>query len=63
MDQMIYTGFTLNCKGKIGLQGQSVFERMLNYFEQMPMRETRECKNFISFLMELIFFENFEKFS
>ena len=42
-----------------------MFERMLKYFEQRPMREMRECKmqNFISFLMVLIFLENFEFFS
>ena len=42
-----------------------MFERMLKHFEQRPMRERRECtlQNFISLLMVLIFFENFEKFS
>ena len=42
-----------------------MFERMLKYFEQRPMRERRECKmqNFISFLMVLICFENFGNFS
>ena len=41
-----------------------MFERVLKYFEQRPMRERRECKmeNFIIFLIVLIFFENFEKF-
>ena len=34
-----------------------MFERILRYFEQKPMRERRECKmqNFISFLMVLFF--------
>ena len=42
-----------------------MFERMLEYFKQKPMRERRECKmqNFISFLMVLIVFENFENCS
>ena len=42
-----------------------MFERMLKYFEQRPMRERRGCKmqSFFSFLMVLIFFENFENFS
>ena len=42
-----------------------MFEQMLKYFEQRPMRERRECKmqNFISFLLVLICFENFGNFS
>ena len=41
-----------------------MFEWMLKYFEQRQMRERRKCKmqNFISFLMELTFFENLENF-
>ena len=40
-----------------------MFERILKYFQQRPITERRGCKmqNFISFLMVLIFFENFEK--
>ena len=55
----------INSPGTIVPSGVTVFERMLKYFEQKPMMETRECKlqNFISFLMVLTFFENFEKFS
>ena len=41
-----------------------MFERMLKYFEHMPMTKRRECEmqNFISFLMDIIFFESFENF-
>ena len=41
-----------------------MFERILKYFQQKPITERRECKmqNFISFLIVLIVFENFEKF-
>ena len=40
-------------------------ERTLKYFERSPMRERQECEmqNFISFLMVLMIFENFEHFS
>ena len=46
-------------------RGHLVFEQMLKYFEQSPIRERRECmmQNFITFLMVLIFFENFVNFS
>ena len=42
-----------------------MFERMLKYFEQRPMGERRKSKmqNFISFLMALIIFKNFQKCS
>ena len=45
-------------------RGRLVYERILKYFEQRLMRVRRECnmQNFISFLMVLIFFENFENF-
>ena len=41
-----------------------MFERTLKFFEQSPMRERRDCKmqNFLSFLMGLIIFQNFEIF-
>ena len=53
----------LTPQAQMSLQGHSVFERMLKYFEQRPMTERRGCKiqNFISFLMVLIILENFEK--
>ena len=42
-----------------------MFERMLKYIEQRPMRERRKSKmqNFRSFLMAFIIFGNFQKFS
>ena len=42
-----------------------MFELMLKYFEQRPMRERLECKmqNFVSFLMALLIFENFQTYS
>ena len=44
-------------------RGRLMFERILKNFQQRPITERRGCKmqNFISFLMVLIFFENFEK--
>ena len=56
---MVMTLFlTLNSPGTI------LFERMFKFFEKSPMRERREFKmyDFLSFLMVLIFFENFKKF-
>ena len=50
----------------MGLQGTfCIWTDAKVYFKQRPMRERRECKmqNFISFLMALIFFENFRNFS
>ena len=41
-----------------------MFGRTLRYFEQSPMKKSRECKmqNFIAFLIMLLIFENFENF-
>ena len=60
---LVTCDYNLTPQGQF-LRGHSLFERMLKYFEQRPMRERRECEmqNFISFLVVLIFLENFVNF-